>query len=68
MLLKLVIKFSFLSGESPFNQFSRLIRMLPQGINQTPIFDEVSRTVNEWIPLGISTISSSPQEQLLVII
>ena len=57
----------FLSGESPFNQFSRLIRMLPQGINQTPIFDEVSRTVNEWIPLGISTISSSPQEQLLVL-
>ena len=57
----------FLSGESPFNQFSRLIRMLPQGINQAPIFDEVSRTVNEWIPLGISNISSSPQEQLLVL-
>ena len=57
----------FLSGESPYNQFSRLIRMIPQGINQTPVFDEVSRTVNEWIPLSISSISSSPQEQLLVL-
>ena len=57
----------FLSGESPYNQFSRLIRMIPQGINQTPVFDEVSRNVNEWIPLSISSISSSPQEQLLVL-
>jgi hypothetical protein len=56
----------FLSGESPFNQYSRLIRMIPQGINQTPVFDEVSRTVNEWIPLGISSITTSSQEQLLV--
>jgi hypothetical protein len=57
----------FLSGESPFNQYSRLIRMIPQGINQTPVFDEVSRTVNEWIPLGISSITTSSQEQLLVL-
>ena len=56
----------FLSGESPFNQYSRLIRMIPQGINQTPVFDEVSRTVNEWLPLSISNIATSPQEQLLV--
>ena len=56
----------FLSGESPYNQYSRLIRMIPQGINQTPVFDEVSRTVNEWLPLSISNIATSPQEQLLV--
>ena len=56
----------FLSGESPFNQYSRLIRMIPQGINQTPVFDEVSRTVNEWLPLSITNIATSAQEQLLV--
>jgi hypothetical protein len=57
----------FVSGKSPFNQYSRLIRMIPQGRHQSPVFDEVSRSVNEWIPLGISDIVTSPQEQLLVL-
>ena len=57
----------FVSGVSPYNKYSRLIRMIPQGVNGTPIFDEVSKDVSEWLPLKLTSATAGSQEQLLIL-
>lgn len=57
----------FVSGVSPYNKYSRLIRMIPQGVNGTPIFDEVSKDVSEWLPLKLTSATSGSQEQVLIL-
>jgi len=45
--------------------YTRIFGMVTKGQNENPQVLDISRVVNEWVPSGIDTFISSPQNQFL---
>ena len=61
-------EFFFVSGQSPLNEHSRLMRMKVRGMEEDPIVSDVSKPVSEWIPSKVFQLESSTQDQFVSII
>ena len=61
-------EFFFTSGLAPFNQHSRLMKMITRGLEEDPLVTDVSKIVSEWIPSRIYQVSASSQEQFVSIL
>ena len=60
-------EYFFVSGRQPYNEHSRLIKMITRGLEEDPITTDVSKVVSEWIPSNVYELQSSTQEQFVAL-